>query len=214
MKNNIKNNSNILNIMFTVYYNLLIEMFEFMFGFYDVIKDKILLLILNENIQDYLNNFLDQPYNIIYLGLCLIYFFGLLFYNYEHYFIISLINSFILFFSLITNFCIYMITNYYNSEFKWTAYVLILPFSMCLINNINLLFNQKKLDGSLHSNIINTYNDLKFIDSDKEEINENYKRITEYDINKIKVIFNDEITDEELKKLIQIINQIIERKIK
>ena len=54
MKINIKNNSNILNIMFTVYYNLLIEMFEFIFGFYDVIKDKIVLLMLNENIQDYL----------------------------------------------------------------------------------------------------------------------------------------------------------------
>jgi len=266
MKNNIKNNSNILNIMFTVYYNLLIEMFEFIFGFYDVIKDKIVLLMLNENIQDYLNNFLYQPYNIIYLGLCLIYFFGLLFYNYEHYFIISVINSFILFFSLTTNFCIYMISNYYNSELKWIAYVLILPFIMALVNNINLLFNQNKLDGTLHSNIINTYNDLKSIDLTDElfqeynkEYDKDYERITDidinnlyiskefldkhlvpieldnyvknnieiykkylvhnlrftiHDINDIKGIFNNKITEDELKKLIQIINKIIERKIK
>ena len=47
-----------------------------------------------------------------------------------------------------------MITNNYNSELKWIAYVIIIPFTMALVNNINILFNQKQLDGTFYSNII------------------------------------------------------------
>jgi hypothetical protein len=281
MKTTIKNNSNIINIMFTVYYNLFIEFFEHLFEICYFIKE---YLIKKINLENKIINYFSQtnvitlfkdckqmilskePYNIIYLGLCCIYLYGLMFYNYEHYFIISTINSFILFFGLLTNFVIYTVTKYYTNEYKWISYIVIIPFTGMLINNINLLFNQKKLDGTIKASIVDTYNDLTNTytetdtetDTDTDNKKENsgitikeikdlstkkeflskhivlteldcyvknniniYKKIlihnlkfSTHDINNIKEIFNDKITDEELNKLIQIINKMIERKIK
>ena len=184
-----------------------------------------------------------------------------MFYNYEHYFIISTINSFILFFGLLTNFVIYTVTKYYTNEYKWISYIVIIPFTAMLVNNINLLFNQKKLDGPIKASIVDTYNDLTntYTETDNNDNKQEYSGITineikdlntkkeflskhivlteldcyvknniniykkilihnlrfsTHDINNIKEIFNDKITDEELSQLIQIINKMIERKIK
>ncbi len=298
MKTAIKNNSNIINIMFTVYYNLFIEFFEHLFEICYFIKEYFInkinwenkLMVINKIkefkyiVKNYFNEsgyillkdckqmiLSKEAYNLIYLGLCCIYLYGLVFYNYEHYFIISTINSFILFFGLLTNFIIYTVTKYYTSEYKWISYLVMIPFTAMLINNINLLLNQKKLDGTFKSSIADTYKDLKDnltnTDSDSntndkennKENNEEYSgitmeeiygldkkkeflskhiilseldsyvknniyiykkflihdlRLSSHDTSEIKTIFNNKITDEELNKLIQIINKMIERKIK
>jgi hypothetical protein len=189
-------------------------------------------LTTNENFQDYLNNFLNKQYSFIFLAITVIYFIGVINYNYKYYLYVTIANTLTLFSTYLADFIIYSLNKNGFVDYNSIIYMCIILLSFIIINNINLQFNNPLEEVDDCENEEYNYEDenedvdnyeIKVIDEDESNNKEEDKeedndiilniRITENDIWEIKNIFGNKISERELRILIRTINQIIQKKL-
>ncbi len=168
-------NNQILEIYPNKFKQDLAKFYDNIKQFLPIIKIQIDSFITNEHFQDYLQNFIKEPFNIIFMILSLIYLIGLVNYKYEFYFPITVINTFILFIAFFLNFVVYLLNKHYNNQYNWSVYIFIVPFCLIMINNINVQFNYpknikfiSKSELDLNTNELD-YNENNYINLNQDE---------------------------------------------